>query len=398
MSLRSLNPWRGLGGLPRDVWVLCAATLVNRLGVMVLPFLVLYLTRDRGFSAGFAGFILALFGAVSLPASPIAGRLCDRFGPARVMELSLLASGAVLLLYPLAQTAGEIVVATMALSAAAEGARPAGLALITEAVEPERRKAAFALLRLAINLGMSVGPAAGGFLAAVSFPALFVADGVTTLLAAGIMLVLGLGRGMPRVSRPAGQGGGHLGQAFRDARLLAFLGALLPVAVVFFQHASAMPLFMVRDLGLSPSTYGLMFTLNTVLIVLLEVPLNLAMADWPHGRSLALGSGLFAVGFGAMAFAGSAWTIALTVAVWTFGEMILFPTMSAYVAEIAPEGRGGEYMGLFTMAFGAALVLGPWAGTVVLDRFGGAVLWGGCLVLGMVSAVLMARLRSRPGL
>src|SRR5215510_5947789 len=82
-----------------------------------------------------------------------------------------------------------------------------------------------------------------------------------------------------------------------------FLLGIMPVAIVFFQHESTMPLFLVRDLHFSESGYGMLFTINTGMIILLEVPLNHATAHWPHGRALALGSVLFSLGFGALAVA-----------------------------------------------------------------------------------------------
>ena len=60
------NPWRGLGALPPKVWIHFAATLVNRMGTMVVPFLVLYLTKELGFTAGHAGLMLSVYGASSL--------------------------------------------------------------------------------------------------------------------------------------------------------------------------------------------------------------------------------------------------------------------------------------------------------------------------------------------
>jgi MFS family permease len=115
------------------------------------------------------------------------------------------------------------------------------------------------------------------------------------------------------------------------------------------------------------------------------------MADWPAGRQLALGAALVACGFGGMALTHGRIGIAITVIVWTFGEMVLLPAMAAYVGDIAPEQRSGEYMGLFTMTFGFALVLAPPIGTFLLDRYGGAVLWTAMLGLGLVSAALLTR-------
>src|SRR6266511_1305010 len=104
------NPWRGLGVMPREVWVLATATLVNKAGSMVLAFLVLYLTRSLGFSVGVAGTVLLLYGAGALVAAPISGVLSDRFGPIRIMRGSLLLSGVILLVFPAAKSLGLVVV------------------------------------------------------------------------------------------------------------------------------------------------------------------------------------------------------------------------------------------------------------------------------------------------
>src|SRR5207247_2476239 len=134
-----------------------------------------------------------------------------------------------------------------------------------------------------------------------------------------------------------------------------------------FQLEAALPLYVVRDLHISERSFGLTFTINTVIIVLLEVPLNSATSHWPHRRSLALGALLCASGFGALVWARDFAAVALTTVVWTFGEMILFPAMSAYTADIAPPARTGEYMGLYTTAFGIAFSAGPALGTAVLE-------------------------------
>src|SRR5258707_10143627 len=184
-----LNPWRGLGGLPREVWLLFATNLINRAGMMVLPFLVLYLTRELGFSLARAGTMLAVYGASAIVFGPIGGRLSDRIGALPVMRVSLLASGCVLLLFPLAKSFTAVAAMTVVWAGCSEMFRPASLAAITHVAAPEQRRQAFALNRLAINLGMSIGPALGGFLATVSFRAMFSVDAATTLLAGAVLLL-----------------------------------------------------------------------------------------------------------------------------------------------------------------------------------------------------------------
>jgi len=371
---------------------------------MVLPFLVLYLTGSEGFSAAEAGFAVALYGLGSLVTAPLAGALCDRAGSLRVIRGSLLLSGVLMIFIPMVHGKPAIMAAVLALAISAEGVRPASLALVTEAAPAGRHKAAFAVHRLAINLGMSVGPAAGGLLASVSFPLIFYVDGATSIAAGLVLSALRLpaveAARATAVAHRAERRGSRLRddlRAFTDRRLMFFLAALLPAFIVFLQHQAAMPLYLVRELGMGKATYGLLFTVNTVLIILLEVPLNLAMSSWPHRRALPLGALLTGAGFGALGLVAGFPMIALTVVVWTFGEMILLPTASAWVAESAPAHQRGAYMGLFVMTFSVAFSTGPWLGATVYERLGGGMLWGLAFLCGCLSAALLGLTREPQG-
>ena len=392
-----LNPWRGLGGLPREVWLLFATNLINRAGMMVLPFLVLYLTRDLGFSPSSAGLMLAVYGASAIVFGPIGGRLSDRIGALPVMRVSLIASGLVLLFFPIAKSFTAVAAMTVLWAGCAEMFRPASLAAITHVVAPEQRRQAYALNRLAINLGMSIGPALGGFLATVSFRAMFVVDAATTL-AAGAVLALTPWRAFSGVNSEAGnRRDPPRGPAtiLHDKLFLIFLGGVFLVGIVFFQHESALPLYLVQYLKLSPAFYGMLFTINTLLIVALEVPLISATSHWSNTRSLIIGSMLFAIGFGALGLIASPAGVIATVVVWTFGEMLLFPAMAAHMGEIAPENRRGAYMGAYSMALSLALTIGPWMGTQLLASFGPVTVWSVMFVLGALAAVLMAYVAPR---
>jgi predicted MFS family arabinose efflux permease len=386
-----LNPWRGLGGLPREVWLLFATNLINRAGMMVLPFLVLYLTRELGFSLARAGSMLAVYGASAIVFGPIGGRLSDRIGALPVMRASLIASGLVLLLFPLAKSFASVATMTVLWAGCAEMFRPASLAAITHVVAPEQRRQAFALNRLAINLGMSIGPALGGFLATVSFHAMFAVDAVTTLLA-GTLLAVTPWRAFSGVNSEApNRQGPRIGPAtiLHDGRFLVFLAGVILVGIVFFQHESALPLYLVQYLHLSPAFYGMLFTINTLLIVGLEVPIITATAHWPNRRSLIIGCFLFAIGFGALGVIASPAGVIATVVIWTFGEMLLFPAMSAHMAEIAPENRRGAYMGAYSMSLSISLTIGPWMGTQLLALLGPVRVWFVMFALGALAAQLM---------
>ena len=375
--------------LPREQWILALSILVNRVGTMALPFLVLFLTRARGLTVGQAGFILGVYGLVSIVIAPLGGWLCDRVGAGRVSVVSLFLTSGVLFLFPLVGSFSGLLLMTALWACVAEVIRPATMTLASEHAPPELRKLAFAVTRLAINLGMSVGPAVGGFLAEVSFESLFLVDAVTTLLGGIVVLKF-----LPLPSGVGAQGElpfTLIAGALRDRKLCFFLLALVPVGMVFSQHESTLPLYLVQSLGFRESFYGTLFVVNAGLIVLVELWVNAATSHWPARWLLPLGCVLFGLGFGAMAFAQTSWAIVGTVILWTFGEMVLFPAAAEYVSSISPRGRKGGYMGIYTMAFGVCSVLGPWTGVWILQHAGPTVLWPVVFAWALVSAFLLAR-------
>ena len=279
--------------------------------------------------------------------------------------------------------------------------RPAGQAVVAELVPPDKTRGAFALIRLAVNIGMSVGPVLGGILATFSYRYLFIVDGITTLLGVAILILSGFRAACEpaRASRAVESiKMKPFAHALGNRGFLLFLLAIFPTAVVFFQSNSTMPIYVVRELGFSEATFGWLCAVNTVIIILLEIQLTSWISHWPYRRTLSLGALLFGIGFGSMVLAHDRLTLALTVVIWTFGEMIFFPSLSAYVAELAPARQRGEYMGLFGMSFSLAFALGPWLGMFTLERYGSSVLWTATFVVGVLSAAALAlMLRRRSG-
>lgn len=400
-----MNPWRGLGVLPREIWYLSLATLINRSGTMVLPFLTLYLTVDRRFSASTAGLAITFYGIAAIIIAPVAGRLSDRFGGLRIIKLSLILSGLLLLVFPFVNSKIGIFAMCGLWAIANEAFRPPSMSIIGDLAGPSQRKAAFALSRLAINLGMSIGPVVGGFLAMYSFRLLFYADGGTSILAGLLVAVLPWRFQQTGQSPKVGIGAADshstaavstepapslkYSSVLKDRRFICFLIAMLPIELVFFQSLAAMPLFLVRGLHFTEAGFGGLLAINTVIIILVEVPLNSAMSEWSHRHSLALGALLVGAGFGALVFVKGTLGAAATIVLWTVGEMILLPASAAFVSDVAPREQSGAYMGLYTMGFSVALAIGPWLGTETLDRLGSAPVWIGAFCCGCITAAMV---------
>ena len=384
--------------LPRPIWAIFWTSLINRMGTMVMPFLLLYLTQHLGIPADKAVRIFWVYGLTTFSCSMAFGWLSDRFGSERMMATSLFGFAAVLMAFPFARTLGQAMVGAFFLALFGESFRPAVVSTIAHHARGPQRKIAFAFHRLAINAGMSIGPLLGGFLYARSYKSIFWVDAVSSLCALAIIVFFL----WPHARRPLEAGApartlpkGGFAHALTDRALLALTFSLVPVMMVFHQHDSTLSLFVTRHLGLSEAWYGSLFTVNTLLIVLLEVPLNVKTSAWEDRYAMTLGALLFALGFGFMAFASTIGVLYACVALWTFGEMILFPTMSNYVTHLAPPGYVGLYTGLYSMSFSLAFVLGPWVGAKILVHGGPQALWFVCGALGTVSMLAFSKIPRR---
>lgn len=386
-----MNPWKSLKGLPHDMWVLFFTSLINRSGTMVLPFLTLYLTKVIGTSPAKAGTVLLVYGISAFLAAPVTGKISDRFGSLRVMKFSLFGTGLLFILYSFLENYYLILIASFILSAVNESFRPANLSLISQLVNPSQRRVAFALNRLAINAGMSIGPVIGGFLTLIDFHYLFYVNALSSF-AAGIYLssVKWTSLKSKETKTESDKRSIYKLSVLSDKAFLFFLFAVIPVNLVFFQHIGALPLYIVDDLCYTTAAFGLLSAVNTVMIIILEVPINDLMGNISYKKSLVIGALLAAIGFGAFAIAQTTIPLIIAIMIFTFGEMIFFPVTAAYTSEIAPENRKGEYMGYYQMTFSLGFSFGPWLGTVVYQNFGSATLWLGAFCLGLVSVMLLS--------
>ena len=376
-------------GLSREVWILSLVLFINRCGSMVLPFLVLYLTSRRGYTASEAGEVLAAYGVGAIFGIGAGGWLTDRIGFRVVQVVSMALSGLGFIGFSFLVEPPAVLAGGFGLGLLAESFRPANGSALAAFSPPHLRARAFGLNRLALNLGWTIGPAFGGFLAEVDFKLLFWIDGATCLLAAlGLVVMLPASTGPgERADREANEQAAHpAGSPWRDRIFMLAFGFLLLQCLVFFQLQSTYTLYLVEARGFSTRVVGVMIAVNTVLIVLFEMPLVKSIEHRDPLKMIALASLCVALGFGLLPLSGSLVWIVFLALLWTLGEMLTSPTMSGWVANRAGPGSRGAYMAAFGIAFSVAFALGPWLGTRVYERFGPDWLWWGCLVVGAVSA------------
>jgi MFS family permease len=375
--------------LPPAAWVLFGGTFINRFGTFVIPFLILYLTRI-GYSSAQAGLAVGAYGIGHLIASSAGGHLADRIGRRNTIVLSMFGSAASMLALSQARSYVPIVILTCITGSLSELYRPASYALVGDLVGQEHRVTAFGIYRLAINLGFAAGPATAGFLADHSFTLLFIGDAATSVIY-GIIALFALPHGLRTYVRTE-RTGEALRVAARDKPFILFLLATLCITTVDFQLGSTFALH-VRAAGFPSRVYGLLVSMNGMLIVVFELGITQWTRRFQARPIIALGYLLAGIGFALTGLAHTIPLLAATVVVWTLGEMISSPVATAYAVQLAPEQYRGRYLGLVMMMWSLGMVIGPPAGTFLFDRNPAAV-WIACAALGIISAALMMRRRS----
>jgi MFS family permease len=375
---------RQVSGFPPGYWWLWTSTLVNRLGTFVVPFLTIYLTTQRGYSAAHAGLVVAIYGIGASLGALLGGELTDRAGRRATMAGAQLAAALTAAVFGLVTGPIAIVVLAFLFGVSSSASRPAVAAMIADIVEPGDRVRAYAINYWAINIGFAVSAAIAGFVAREGYVWLFIGDAVTTFVCAVVMWFK-----LPEThSRPRGGPveAASVGPVLRDGRFLLLCLLGFAMWMIFHQGSSSLPVAMSRN-GISPVAYGLVIALNGLVIVVLQIPVTGALRGRGRAGVLALSALLTGVGFGMTGFAGTSIVLyAASVVVWTLGEMAYSPAVSASLAEMARGHTHGRYQGVYAFGTSMAAFLGPLAGGVVLDRWDGPALWLGCAALGLVAA------------
>jgi MFS family permease len=375
-----------VGGLPRPFWALWSGTLVNRLGTMVIPFTGVYLTQARGVSVAGAGLVMAVFGGGSLISQLLGGWLTDRIGRRATLSGGMLATAAAMLCLGYSTSLAAIAASLFALGLVIDVYRPASQALVADLVSPGERPRAYGLLFWAINLGYAVGMTAGGWLAQLGFGWLFWIDALTAVVFAVLVW-----RAVPETRSASTASSGGFGVVLRDRVMVAFTLVVLGQALVYLQTVTMLPVAMVRQAGLSTGEFGVAMALNGVLIVVVQPLVSSWIGRRDASRAFAVGLAVMGAGFALTAFVSDAVMLAVTIAVWTAGEIVTAGILGSIVADLAPAHLRGRYAGLSGFAWSVASVLAPLAGGALL-AVGPEALWFTVGGIGLVSAVAMLAL------
>jgi len=368
--LRGLDP-----ELPRAIWTLEVGTFVNFYGSgLAFPFLLIYLHNVRGFGYGTAGLVVATFGVVGVVAGPAVGPLIDRIGGRRTLAAALLVAALGYALMPLVHEPWQAFALATVIGIGSGTFWPSVSVLLTSLTPPEKRHRAFAVQRVALNLGIGLGGLTGGLILASgdpsSFTVLFLVDAATFV---AMVFVL------PLVPEPeldeAIEVERHLGYrtVVKDRVLRSMLGLNVVFIAAGYAPLELLPVFAKNHNGVSERWIGLIFFFDTMALVVAQLPVARLVEGRSRMRMLAVVPASFALCW-LIVLAGGAWlegteaALVFVVAATIFGLASCFhgPTQAALVADLAPPQLRGRYMALSSMSWEIGFVVGPAVGGLVL--------------------------------
>src|SRR6478736_2049506 len=386
--LRSFDPQ-----LPREVWLLQLGGVMNSFGNgLILPFLVIYLHDVRGFTLGIAGLVVATSAAAQLTAGIVAGPLVDRLGARIVLACGLVMQAIGFGLFPLVRSPWQAFVLIAIEGAGSAGFWPSQSTLIARLTPPHRRHAAFAQQRVTMNLGLGIGGLTGGLIAGVSQPSsftvLFLVDAATFLAYVAVLALIA----DPGVERGHGDDAASYRAVLRD-RLFSWLWILNFLFVAAgYSLFTLVPPFARDHAGVSERQIGFFFFVNTVVIVIVQLPISRAIEGRRRMRALALMPALWAAAW-LLLDGGAYWlgatgafvVIAFALAIFGIGECFHGPAHQALVAEIAPDYLRGRYFAVHSLSWGLAGTVGPAVGGFLLAAAPFA-LWPAAAVVCLIAA------------
>ncbi len=429
-AVHSYLAW--LPQLRREVWILSAGQLLLFIGQgFTLVYATLYFVNQLGFSATQVGLALSCSGLSGMVGRFIAGNAIDSawLGRRGTLLIASAIAGAAGICLAFADTFPLLVTGNLLMGLGLSLYWPATLAVTTDLTTPENRTEAFALTRLADNLGLGLGAVLAGQYIAMSgnFRALFISKGIAYWIF-GLVIYAAIAetRQSPETLQfpesteveiteaeateaettapvtpsiaPANHPLKKWLTALGDRTFLVYLLANIFFTVYAAQLSSTLPLFLANFVpgaveaeavqagietgassdgslirGFSEQIISYLFFWHAFLKILLQLPLTRGLKQWSHVAMMTLALGFWCGGFLLIWATGIVAAHALIPIVAAFclvalAEIIYAPAAVALVGDLAPENLRGIYFALESECWAIGYLIGPALGGWALDH------------------------------
>ncbi len=357
-------------GLSKESWLLSFIMLINRSGTMVVPFMTLYLTsKEMNRSLSEAGFVMLLFGLGSIVGAYFGGKFTDKIGFYKVQLFTLFGGGIMFIVLGQVKSYPLICTFTFLLSMVNEAFRPANSSSIAFYSTSENRTRSYSLNRLAINLGWAVGAFLGGIVAAYDYELLFWVDGMTNILAAGLLFYFLKPTVQLKKEEVKEEAVPEVMSAYKDKTYLWFLVLMTLFSSCFVQLFTTIPKYFRDGMLLNEKYIGLIMAINGVIIVAIEMVLVYTLEKKNKNTQwIIIGLVMCAFSFLSLLIPGNAKLISLVMILFiTVGEIMAMPFMNVFWLQRANDKNRGQYAALYTMSWGIGNTAGPFLISTLVD-------------------------------
>ena len=368
------------GEYPRNFWTVTATLFIDHVGgALIFPFIGLYITAKFQVGMIEIGQLFTLLAITGVFGSTMGGAMTDKFGRKAMIIFGLVTSASSALILGFAEDMMVIYLTGGIIGLFGNIGGPAQQAMIADLLPEEKRADGFGILRVVINLAVTIGPAIGGVLATYSYIWLFLIDAVASTITAVIVFLI-IPETKPELS-PDKPGenmletfGGYL-KVSRDRLFMIFMFACTLMTLAYIQMNTTLSVFL-RDVhGIPDQGYGYLLSLNAGMVVLLQFWITRRIKHSPPMMAMSLGTLLYAIGFSMYGFVSTYSLFILAMVIITIGEMLVAPVGQALVANLAPEEMRGRYMAMFGFSWTIPFALGPLAAGLVMDNYNPNWVW-----------------------
>ena len=409
------RPWRDRLGVPavRGRGSLVAAMAVDSTGTgLFLSFAVLYFLHTTALPLTLIGGGLTTAYLVALPAPVAVGPLLDRFGPRRVVAVGNLLSVLAFTSYIFVGSLWQLILAAFVASAGPATFWTATRALVAVVARPAERGSWFAMQTMIRNAGYGLGGIVGA--AAVSagsrwaYLLLAAVNAASYLLAAILVLRWKVpAEGDPRMDRhhtpPSHQetARGSYRHLLRDRALVLVAGVNVAFVLCLSVLTVLLAVYITRVLSLPAWLAGALFTVNTVLVVIMQTATTQCVRGYRPMRVLQAAAGCYVAAFllfWALTITLHALLLAVLLAAivaFTVAEVLQGPTINALLVDIAPASASGRHMAAFQLSWSLGQAAAPLLLTWLLSR-GPQWPWIALMAACALAITAVQRLRAYP--
>lgn len=356
----------GFTDLPHQIYLLLGTSFILSLGRNIaFPYLAIYLTSGTangglGIEPSIVGFMLMVGDLTSIFALLFTGSLCDRIGRRKMMLIYILPTIFLTLGFSYIGTPAQFMLIYAVMGIVGAFYYPAYNAMVADLVQPERREEVYGLCYMVNNIGTVIGPLIGGALLLVtSYSSLFLV--VTAFVVAGAVAIsLRIKETAPAKGKGEKIAGKFRG-VYKDRLFLTYCLLAAMTNIVYSQFYGLLSVYT-EYLGMPAYEFGMLFSINGAMVVLLQIPIRKATMKIGTTKSFLIAQTLYAAGFSFFFLSHNFSQMLIGNIILTLGEIIIVPASNGFIANLAPVDKRGRYMAFSSLFSGIGGSVGNYIG------------------------------------